>query len=115
NTMCASVATAASTGERRNEIHALKWSVFDPEKKTLRIERSVEESRGVPAQLARRLKEPKRASHKRTIAIDDSLIALLLSKRDKHLRLAAGVPRGAAVDLSLIKLPEGRLDVSKLR
>jgi integrase len=55
------------------------------------------------------LKEPKRASHKRTIAIDDSLIALLLSERDKHLRLAAGVPHGAAVDLSLIKLPEGAL------
>ena len=108
-TIYAIIATAAFTGARRNEIHALQWSDLDPAKKTLRIERSVEESRGVPAQLARRLKEPKRASHKRTIAIDDSLIALLLSKRDKHLRLAAGVPHGAAVDLSLIKLPEGAL------
>jgi integrase len=57
----------------------------------------------------RRLKEPKRAAHKRTIQIDEALVALLLSERDKHLRLVAGVPDGIAVDLSLIRLPEGAL------
>src|SRR5262249_47049756 len=105
-TIYAIIATAALTGARRNEILALQWSDLDPPKKPRGLERWVEESGGVPQQLVRRLKEPKRASHKRTIAIDDSLIALLLSERDKHLRLATGVPHGAAVDLSLIKLPE---------
>jgi integrase len=53
------------------------------------------------------------------------LVRLLLSVREQHLRLVAGVPNGATVDLSLIKLPEGALmfpsfhghkvDLTKLR
>ena len=99
------VSVAAFTGMRRNEILALRWCDLDPQKKTLRIERSVEEtkSHGI------RFKGPKRESHKRTITIDDDLLALLLAERDKHLRLIAGVPDGVAVDLGLIKLPEGAL------
>src|SRR5262249_31010114 len=102
------VAVAAFTGARRNEILALQWSDLDPVAKTLRIERALEETQG-PEGAIRRLKEPKRASHKRTITIDDSLIALLLSVKESHLRLKAGVPDGVAVDLSLIKLPDGAL------
>jgi integrase len=45
----------------------------------------------------------------RTIDIDDALLSLLLALRDRHLRIAAGVPDGAPVDLSLVKLPEGAL------
>jgi integrase len=114
------VAVAAFTGARRNEILGLQWSDLDPVVKTLRIERAVEESKE-----GRRLKEPKRSSHKRTIQIDDALVRLLLSVREQHLRLVAGVPNGATVDLSLIKLPEGALmfpsfhghkvDLTKLR
>jgi integrase len=37
------------------------------------------------------------------------LAALLCAERDKYLRLAAGVPDGAAVDLSLIRLPDDAL------
>src|SRR5262249_49249118 len=55
------------------------------------------------------LKEPKRARHKRTITIDDDLIELLLAEKEKHLRIAAGVSAGAAVDLSLVKLPADAL------
>jgi integrase len=61
----------------------------------------------------------------RTIQIDDHLLDLLLSERDKHLRAIAGVPDGAAVNLSLVKLPESALmfpssigkalDLTKLR
>jgi integrase len=45
----------------------------------------------------------------RTITIDDDLIALLLAEREKHLRLAAGAPDGAEVDLSLVRMPEDAL------
>jgi len=43
----------------------------------------------------------------RTIEIDDGLIDMLRSEREKHLRLVAGIPDQVAVDLSLIKLPDG--------
>jgi integrase len=99
------VSVAAFTGMRRNEILALRWSDLDAAKKTLRIERSVEETRTYGL----RFKGPKRDSHKRTITIDDDLLALLLSERDSHLRMVAGVPDGVAVDLSLIKLPDDAL------
>ena len=72
---------------------------------TLRIERAVEKTK----KYGLRLKEPKRARHKRTITTDDDLIALLLAEWEKHLRIKAGVPDGAAVDLSLVKLPDDAL------
>jgi integrase len=56
-----------------------------------------------------RLKGPKRESHKRTIAIDDELIAVLLAQREKHQRIVAGIPDRAGVDLSLVKLPDDAL------
>jgi integrase len=46
---------------------------------------------------------------KRTIAIDDDLLALLCAEREGMLRILAGVPDGAPVDLSLIKLPDSAL------
>jgi integrase len=98
------VAVAVHTGARRNEILALQWRDLDPVARTLRIERSLEETKG-----QRRLKGPKREKHKRTIQIDDALVRLLLSIKEQQLRLVAGVPSGTQVDLSLIKLPEGSL------
>jgi integrase len=98
-------ALAAFTGARRNEILALRWRDLDPIAKTLMIERSLEESRGA----VQTFKGPKRDSHKRTIAIDDALVRLLLSLRERHLRLIAGVPDGVDVDLGLIKLPTDAL------
>lgn len=99
------ISVAAFTGARRNEILALRWSDLDPATKTLRIERAIEETKkhGI------RFKGPKKESHKRTITIDDDLLVMLLAEREKHLRMIAGVPAGAAVDLGLVKLPEGAL------
>jgi integrase len=99
------VAIAAYTGARRGEILALRWVDFDRGAKTLRIERAIEDtkSQGI------RLKGPKTERGKRTIAIDDGLVALLSAEREKHVRLSAGIPDGAAADLSLVKLPEGAL------
>src|SRR5262249_38809246 len=45
------VCVAAFTGARRGEILALRWEDFDPEGKTLRIERSVEETIGYGLQI----------------------------------------------------------------
>jgi integrase len=99
------VSLAAFTGARRNEILALRWSDLEVQKKELRIERAIEETKAHGL----RTKGPKKESHKRTITIDDDLLALLLSEREKHLRMAAGIPDGATVDLGLIKLPDGAL------
>jgi integrase len=99
------VATLAFTGMRRNEALALRWDDFDADAKTLRIERAVEHTR----EHGKQIKGPKSERGARTIEIDDDLVALLVAERDRHLRMIAGVPDGAAVDLSLVKLPEGAL------
>lgn len=99
------VALAAYTGARRNEILALRWSDLDVTASTLRIERAIEETK----KHGRVLKGPKRASHKRTIQIDRDLLELLVAERESYLRIKAGVPDGAAVDLSLVKLPDDAL------
>jgi integrase len=99
------VAVAAHTGARRGEILALRWDDLDVAAKTLRIERAVDET----SAHGLRIKDPKTERGKRTIRIDDDLIALLLTERDRHLRIVAGVPEGSAVDLSLVKLPADAL------
>ena len=99
------VAVAAFTGARRGEILALRWQDFDPSAKTLRIERAVEETEEHGLQI----KGPKTERGKRTIEIDDDLVALLLAERERHLRIVAGVPDGATVDLSFVKLPPDAL------
>jgi integrase len=99
------VSVAAFTGARRNEILALRWSDLDTETKTLRIERAVE----VTKKHGTRFKGPKKASHKRTITIDDDLLALLVTEREKHLRLVNGVPADVDVNLDLLKVPQEAL------
>jgi integrase len=99
------VAVAAFTGARRNEVLALRWSDLDVEKRTLRIERAVDQVHGQPLAL----KPPKTVRGVRTITIDDDLLALLFAEREQHLRIVAGVPDGMVVDLSLVKLPDAAL------
>lgn len=99
------VAVAAFTGARRNEILALRWDDLDVARKTLRIERALEDT----DTYGLRVKEPKTERGKRTIAIDAGLLALLVAERERHQRIMAGVPDGVAIDLSLVKLPVGAL------
>src|SRR5262249_49086465 len=99
------VAVAAFTGARRNEILALRREDLDPTHQTLRIERALEETNAHGV----RIKGPKTERGKRTITIDDDLLALLLAQKERHQRVAAGVPEGTKVDLALVKLPDGPL------
>jgi integrase len=99
------VAVLAFTGARRGEVLALRWTDLDVEKKTLRIERAVEQT----SKFELAIKGPKTERGKRTITIDDDLIALLCSEREKLQRLQAGVPDGVEVDLSLVRLPDEAL------
>jgi len=99
------VVLAAATGARRNEILALRWTDLDTEKKMLRIERAWEPTK----KFGLRLKPPKTARGLRTVDLDDATVALLLLQREMQQRLCAGIPDGATVDLSLIRLPQGAL------
>lgn len=99
------VVLAAATGARRNEILALRWTDLDVEKRTLRIERAWEPS----AKHGLRLKAPKTKRGIRTIDLDAGTVSLLLVERERLQRLCAGVPDGAEVDLSLVKLATGTL------
>jgi integrase len=99
------VALAAASGARRNELLALRWSDLSTEKKTLRIERAWEQTK----KFGLRLKPPKTKRGLRTISLDDATIKTLLAERERHQRIQAGIPDGAEVDLSLIRLPPGAL------
>ncbi|WLA62383.1 tyrosine-type recombinase/integrase [Bradyrhizobium diazoefficiens] len=92
----------AFTGMRRGEALALRWRDFNPAAKTLRIERALEYTK----KHGLLFKEPKSERSKRTIILDDTLVALLLKMREVFLRVVAGAPDGADVDLSLVRVPE---------
>jgi integrase len=99
------VALTAQTGMRRNEVLALRWGDLDAQHKTLRVERAWEHTKkdGMV------LKAPKTARGKRTIDIGDDLVALLLRERDTHKRIMAGIPDGAEINLTMVKLPTDAL------
>jgi integrase len=108
------VVVAAYTGMRKGEVLALRWIDIDIDAKTISITRSLQETTirprpatGPKTQLS--VKSPKTKRGTRTIQIDDGLCELLRQERDRHLRLIAGIPTDAAVDMSLVRLPEGAL------
>jgi integrase len=99
------VALTAAIGARRNEVLAFRWIDFDPDKKTIRLERALE----VTKKYGVRYKEPKTWRGRRTVALDDGSVAMLLQIRETHQRLRAGIPDGVEVDLGLVKLPDDAL------
>ena len=99
------VALATASGARRNELLALRWIDLDAVKKTLRIERALEQTK----KFGIRIKPPKTKRGFRTIDLDDGMIGVLLKEKERHQRLCAGIPGGAEVDLSLIRLPHEAL------
>jgi integrase len=99
------VALAAASGARRNELLAFRWTDLNVEQKTLRIERAWEQTK----KFGLRLKPPKTKRGLRTISLDDATVRMLLAERERHLRIQAGIPDSADVDLSLIRLHPGAL------
>jgi integrase len=100
------VAVAAFTGMRRNEILALRWDQdIKLDTATISVTRNVEETN----KYGRRIITPKSKNSIREFQIDANLVALLRKVRDSALRIVAGVPASADVDLSLIKLPKDTL------
>jgi integrase len=97
------VALATASGARRNELLALRWSDLDTV--GLRIERAWEQTK----KFGLRIKPPKTKRGLRTISLDDGTVKTLLAERERHQRIHAGIPDGADVDLSLIRLPAGSL------
>jgi integrase len=100
------VAVAAYTGMRRNEMLALHWDKdIDLEKAMISVTRNVEETE----KYGRRIGTPKSKNSVREFQIDTNLVVLLRKERNKALQMVAGVPDGADVDLSLVKLPKDSL------
>jgi integrase len=99
------VATLAFTGMRRNEALALRWFDIDLDTGMISVTRNVEKSK----MYGLRIVTPKTARSVRKFKIDDGLVRLLRSERERHLRLQAGIPDGVGVDTSLIRLPADAL------
>ena len=85
----------------------LRWADVDLEKRTLLIEWALEQTK----RYGIRRKRPKTERGLRTIDHDHdhATVAMLVAERERHQRIHAGIPDGAVVDLSLVRLPKGAL------
>jgi integrase len=102
STLADLVFLVAFTGMRREEALALRWSDFDPAAKMLKVEQALTYSKKYGLEF----KVPKSKRSRRTVTIDDTLVALLLRRRERYQRVVAGAPDGADVDLSLVRVPD---------
>jgi integrase len=98
------VCVAAFTGMRRNEILALRWSDIDFVRSTIRVARSLEETKAK----GRTTKEPKSERGKRIIAVDPWLLELLRAEHRQHLAIMAGTD-SPQISLGLVRLPPDAL------
>lgn len=78
------VAVAAATGMRRGEVLALRWSEVDLDGLTIKVERSLEDTKAKGV----RVKAPKTRGSRRTIGIDPGLAALLKVEQKRQAELA---------------------------
>ena len=90
------LALGLATGARRGELLALRIKDFDPEKGTIRIERSLEQTKG-----RLRFKGPKTKHGKRTILIPPPVVAELKAHimKVQERRLLLGMGRAGRDDL----------------
>jgi len=101
--LCEIVVVDLASGLRRGELLALRLSDVDLDEAKLRVERSLEETKG-----GLRFKPPKTAHGKRTISLPPNAVAVLRENRRKLLetRMALGLGRPDA-DTLLFAEPDG--------
>lgn len=94
-------ALALGTGMRRGELLALRWSDLDLDGATVRVERSIEETKQ-----GLRFKTPKTKHGRRTISLAASTVEVLRGhwRTQMELRLALGRGRGENHDLIFCRL-----------
>ncbi len=99
------VALALATGMRRGELLGLQWGDINLDKATLKVERSVEQTKA-----GLRLKTPKTKHGRRTISLPPSAVEVLRDHRreQRETRVALGLGREAA-DTLLFGTPEGAM------
>jgi integrase len=99
------VAVALGTGMRRGELLGAQWGDVDLDACTIKVERSVEETKG-----GLRVKPPKTKNGRRTISLPASTIQALRAHRraQRELRVALGLGR-ETTDTPVFSTPEGSL------
>ena len=99
------VSLALATGMRRGELLALQWDDIDLDGSTLRVERSVEETKA-----GLRLKPPKTKRGRRNITLPPEAVAMLRAHKvqQMELRLAIGMGKPDVATLVFSDI-EGRL------
>jgi integrase len=94
---------ALGTGMRRGELLALRWSDLDLDRCTVRIERSLEETKA-----GLKFKGPKTRHGRRTISLPSSVIEPLRAHRKMQLEQRVAVGLGKPDDETLVfSLPDG--------
>lgn len=91
------ITLAAVTGARRGELCALRWSDVNSDKRPLTIARSLTEIEGLTTE------GPTKTHQRRDIALDETLLPLLQSRRAAQVAYAADVGTKLVVNAT----PEG--------
>jgi integrase len=91
------VSLALSTGMRRGELLGLQWSDLDLDRGTLRVERSVEETKA-----GLRLKPPKTKRGRRNLTLGEGAVALLRAHKVKQLELRLVIGLGKIEPTTLV-------------
>jgi integrase len=86
-----------ATGLRRGELSALRWSNVDLDAATLRVERSLEETKA-----GLRFKPPKPAHGRRTISLPANAVTALREHKVKQLELRMQLGLGKPADDALV-------------
>jgi integrase len=97
HTLLPIVELALATGMRRGELLGLQWGDVDLDAGTLRVERSVEETRA-----GLRLKPPKTRRGRRSTTLGEGAVALLRAHKVKQLELRLVLGLGKAEPATLV-------------